>query len=90
MLQCSDDFGMMQVRPPFSDFCNPPGIQFGSYKKKLRILAGGTLVAKNQKRIFCMDDGRDGRWIRAHPGILLRYVGRFLEKPLRGNYLVCE
>ena len=53
-------------------------------KKNLRILASGARVAKNQKRIFAMDDGR----IRAHPGILLRYVGRFLEKPLRGNYIL--
>ena len=80
MLQCSNDFGMMQVRPHFENFCTRSGILFCTYKKNLRILAGVTLVAKNQKRIFAMDGS-------AHT--LESYIGMSAgswKKPLRGNY----
>ena len=75
----SNDFDMIGARVPFLDFCNPLGIRVRLHIPNLRSLAMRALIAKNRGRCSVKS------YIRGHPEILHRYVGRFLEKAPTGQ-----
>ena len=76
----SNDFDMIGVRGKIFNFPYPPGIRNPTHIPNLRSLAMRALIAKHRGRGSVMSS-----YIRGHPEILHRYVGRFLEKAPTGQ-----